>query len=272
LITAPFTYKRAASVDEALGLAAEGGEDAKFLAGGHSLLPLMKLRLAVPEILIDIGRLGELTYIRDEGSYLSIGALTSHNEVARSGLLADELPLLAHSAGQVGDPQVRHRGTVGGSLAHADPAADLPAVILALGATLVARGPSGTREIPAAEFFRDLFETALQPGELLAEIRIPKPVSRGWSFQKFSKRGIDWAIVGVAVQGDNVALFNMGSTPLRAAAVEQALAAGSGSREAAANAAVQTSAPDDLNGSRTYREHLARVLVGRALEESRSRS
>jgi carbon-monoxide dehydrogenase medium subunit len=272
LITAPFTYKRAASVDAALGLAAEGGEDAKYLAGGHSLLPLMKLRLAVPEILIDIGRLGELRYIRDEGSYISVGALTSHNEVARSGLLADELPLLAHSAGQIGDPQVRHRGTIGGSLAHADPAADLPAVILALEATLVARGPSGRREIPAAEFFRDLFETALQPGELLAEIRIPKPGSRNWSYQKFSKRGIDWAIVGVAVQGDCVALVNMGTTPLRAAAVEQALAAGSPAPEAAAYAAEQTSAPDDLNGSRTYREHLARVLVGRALEESQSRS
>ena len=272
MITAPFTYKRAASVDEALNLAAENGEEAKYLAGGHSLLPLMKLRLAVPEILIDIGRLGELSYIRDAGDHIAVGALTSHNDVARSGLLASELPLLAHSAGQVGDPQVRHRGTIGGSLAHADPAADLPAVILALGATLVTRGPSGSRDIPAAEFFRDLFETALQPGELLAEIKIPKPLGRGWSFQKFSKRGIDWAIVGVAVQGTSVALINMGSTPLRAAAVEQALGAGFGSREAAAHAAEQTNAPDDLNGSRTYREHLARVLVGRALEESRSRS
>ncbi len=272
MITAPFTYQRAASVDDALGLAADGGEDAKFLAGGHSLLPLMKLRLAVPEILIDIGRLGDLSYIRDEGSHISVGALTSHSDVARSGLLASELPLLAHSAGQIGDPQVRHRGTIGGSLAHADPAADLPAVILALGATLVARGPSGNREIAAAEFFLDLFETALQPGELLIEIRIPKPDNRGWSFQKFSKRGIDWAIVGVAVQGESVALVNMGSTPLRAAAVEQALAVGSGSREAAAYAAEQTRAPEDLNGSRHYREHLARILVGRALEESRSRS
>jgi carbon-monoxide dehydrogenase medium subunit len=272
LITAPFTYQRAASVDEALGLAAEGGEDAKFLAGGHSLLPLMKLRLAVPEILIDIGRLTELSYIRDEGGHIAVGALTSHSDVARSALLASELPLLAHSAGQVGDPQVRHRGTIGGSLAHADPAADLPAVILALGATLVARGPAGSREIPAGEFFRDLFETALQPGELLAEIRIPKPGSRGWSFQKFSKRGIDWAIVGVAVQGQSVALINMGSTPLRATAVEQALAAGSAAGEAAGSAAERTNAPNDLNGSRGYREHLARVLVGRALVESRSRS
>jgi carbon-monoxide dehydrogenase medium subunit len=272
LIPAPFTYKRAASAEEAITLAAEGGEDAKFLAGGHSLLPLMKLRLAVPEILIDIGRIRDLSYIRDHGSHVAVGALTSHDEIARSGLLADELPLLAHAAGQVGDPQVRHRGTIGGSLAHADPAADLPAVILALGATLVAQGPSGIREIPAGEFFRDLFESALQPGELLTEIRIPKPHAHGWSFQKFSKRGIDWAIVGVAVQGYAVALVNMGQTPLRAVAVERALAAGAEPREAAAQAAEGSSPPDDLNGGRPYREHLARVLVARALDESRSRS
>jgi aerobic carbon-monoxide dehydrogenase medium subunit len=271
LIPAPFTYKRAWSVDEALDLAASGGEEAKFLAGGHSLLPLMKLRLAVPEILIDIGRLRELRYIRDDGSHIAVGALTSHDEIARSDLLARELPLLAHAAAQVGDPQVRHRGTIGGSLAHADPAADLPAVILALDATLVARGPSGSREIGAGVFFRDLFETALLPGELLTEIRIPRPQAAGWSFQKFTKRAIDWAIVGVAVQGDSVALVNMGQTPLRASAVERALAAGDGPRDAAARAAEGTSAPEDLNGDRGYREHLARVLVARALQESRSR-
>jgi aerobic carbon-monoxide dehydrogenase medium subunit len=270
LIPAPFTYRRAASVDEALELAAEGGEEAKFLAGGHSLLPLMKLRLAVPESLIDIGRLRELSYIREQDGHIAVGALTSHDTVARSDLLAAEVPLLAHAAGQVGDPQVRHRGTIGGSLAHADPAADLPAVILALGATLVARGPSGRREIPAAGFFLDLFETALQPGELLTEIRIPKPQVTGWSFQKFSKRGIDWAIVGVAVQGVSVALVNMGSTPLRASAVERAIAAGSDLRDAAAHAAEGTNPPDDLNGGRAYREHLARVLVARGLEEARS--
>jgi len=272
LIPATFTYKRAASVDEALGLAAADGEDAKFLAGGHSLLPLMKLRLAVPETLIDIGRIRELSYVRDEGTHIAVGALTSHDEVARSGLLASELPLLAHAASQVGDPQVRHRGTIGGSLAHADPAADLPAVILGLGASLVARGPSGSREIAASDFFRDLFETALQPGELLTEIRFPKPQSGGWSFQKFTKRGIDWAIVGVAVQGDSVALVNMGSTPLRASSVEQALAAGAAPRDAAAHASDGTNPPEDFNGGREYRQHLARVLVGRALEEARSRS
>jgi len=272
LIPAPFTYKRASSVDEALQLAAQGGDDAKFLAGGHSLLPLMKLRLAVPEILVDIGRLGELRYIRDDGSHIAVGALTSHDEMARSGLLGSELPLLAHAAGQVGDPQVRHRGTIGGSLAHADPAADLPAVILALDATLVASGPSGSREIAAGEFFRGLFESALRPGELLTEIRIRRPQAAGWSFQKFTKRAIDWAIVGVAVQGDSVALVNMGQTPLRASAVERAMASGAGPRDAAAHAAEGSSPPDDISAGRGYREHLARVLVARALEESRSRA
>jgi aerobic carbon-monoxide dehydrogenase medium subunit len=272
LIPAPFTYKRASSVDEAVDLAAQDGDDAKFLAGGHSLLPLMKLRLAVPEVLIDIGRLGELSYVRDDDGQILVGALTSHDELARSSLLASELPLLAHAAAQVGDPQVRHRGTIGGSLVHADPAADLPAVVLALDATLVARGPSGHREIAAGAFFQSLFETALQPGELLTEIRIPKPGNRGWAFQKFTKRAIDWAIVGVAVQGGRVALVNMGQTPVRASGVEQALAAGAGPRDAAAHAAEGTSPPTDINADGGYREHLARVLVGRALEESATRA
>jgi aerobic carbon-monoxide dehydrogenase medium subunit len=273
LIPAPFTYKRAFSVDEALDLAVQDGDDAKFLAGGHSLLPLMKLRLAVPEVLIDIGRLRELRYVREQDGHIAVGALTSYDELARSGLLLSELPLLAHAAGQVGDPQVRHRGTIGGSLVHADPAADLPAVALALDATLVARGPSGTREIAAGDFFQSLFETALEPGELLTEIRFPKPdAPASWAFQKFTKRAIDWAIVGVAVQDGNVALVNMGQTPLRASAVEQALAAGAGARDAAAHAAEGTSPSTDINGDGRYREHLARVLVGRALEESRSRA
>ena len=238
MIPAQFTYKRAFSVDEALDLAAQDGDDAKFLAGGHSLLPLMKLRLAVPEVLIDIGRLDELRYIREEDGHIAVGALTSHDELSRSGLLASELPLLAYAAAQVGDPQVRHRGTIGGSLAHSDPAADLPAVILALDATMVARGPSGSREIPAADFFQSLFETELEPGELLTEIRIPKPQTpRRWAFQKFTKRAIDYAIVGVAVQDGSVALVNMDQTPVRAIAVERALAEGAGPREAATHAA-----------------------------------
>ena len=268
---ATFTYQRANSVEEALDLAAQGGEDAKFMAGGHSLLPLMKLRLAVPETVVDIGRLRELSFISDGGDHIAIGALTTHDELSRSALLAEQLPLLAHAASQVGDPQVRHCGTIGGSLAHADPAADLPAVVLALDATLVARGPSGSREILASEFFSGLFETALQPGELLTEIRIAKPAAAGWAFQKFTKRAIDWAIVGVVVQGGNVALVNMGSTPLRAAGVEAALAGGASPSAAAAHAAEGTSPADDLNATRAYREHLARVLVGRALEEAAAR-
>jgi aerobic carbon-monoxide dehydrogenase medium subunit len=272
VIPAPFTYKRAATAEEALGLAAEAGEDAKYLAGGHSLMPLMKLRLAVPETIVDIGRLSDLSYIREADGHVAVGALTCHDDVARSNLLRTTVPLLASAAGQVGDPQVRHCGTIGGSLAHADPAADLPAVVLALDATLVIRSPEGSREVAAGDFFHGLFETSLQPGELLTEIRIPKPESAGWSFQKFTKRGIDWAIVGVAVQGSNVALANMGSTPIRATAVEQALGSGSGARDAAAHAADGTSAPSDLNGPRAYREHLARVLVARALEEAVARS
>lgn len=272
MIPTSFTYKRARSVDEAFELVAEGGDEARYLAGGQSLLPLMKLRLATPETLVDIGRLGGLSYIRDEGSHVAVGALTSHHVLATSELLARDLPLLAHAAGQVGDPQVRHCGTIGGSLAHADPAADLPAVVLAMDATLVAQGPAGPREIAAREFFLGLFETVLRPGELLTEIRLPRPQEAGWSFQKFTKRAIDWAIVGVAVQGGNVALVNMGQTPVRAGAVERALAAGSDPAEAAAHAADGTSPSDDINGSSGFRAHLARVLVRRAIEESRGRA
>jgi aerobic carbon-monoxide dehydrogenase medium subunit len=269
MIPATFTYRRAESADQALELVGEYGDDAKLLAGGHSLLPLMKLRLAVPEVLVDIGRVRELSYIKDGGDHIAIGALTRHHDLEHSDLLAREVPLLAHAAGQVGDPQVRHRGTIGGSLAHGDPASDLPGVVLALDATLVARGPSGSREVPASQFYQGLFETALEPDELLTEIRVPKPSAPGWSFQKFTKRAIDWAIVGVAVQGDAVALVNMGPTPLRATAVEQALAGGSSVSDAAERAAEGTEAPSDLNATPAYRQHLARVLVRRALEEAR---
>ncbi|MGH3392876.1 MAG: FAD binding domain-containing protein [Actinomadura sp.] len=270
MIPATFTYRRAGSADEALALAGEYGDDAKFIAGGHSLLPLMKLRLAVPEVLVDIGRIRELSYVRDEGGHIAIGALTRHHDLGGSDVLTQAVPLLAHVAGQVGDPQVRHRGTIGGSVVHGDPASDLPAALLALDATLVANGPSGSREIPVTEFFTGLFETALEADELLTEIRVPKPAAAGWSFQKFTKRAIDWAIVGVAVQGDSVALINMGATPLRATAVEQALAAGTDVVEAAQHAAEGTEASSDINGTTAYREHLSRVLVRRALQESRA--
>jgi carbon-monoxide dehydrogenase medium subunit len=232
----------------------------------------MKLRLAAPEVIIDLGGLRDLSYVTDQGSYIAIGALTRHHDVEHASVLARELPLLAHAAGQVGDPQIRHRGTIGGSVAHADPASDLPAVLLALDATLVARGADGAREIPIGEFFRGLFETSLEPGELLTEIRVPKPAATGWSFQNFTQRAIDWAIVGVAVQGRSVALVNMGGTPLRAAAVEAALAGGAPPADAAAHAAEGTSAASDIRASREYREHLARVLVSRALTEAGTRA
>ena len=265
-------------MDEALGLAAEHGEDAKYLAGGQSLLPLMKLRFAAPAVLIDLGRVTELSYLRDEGTYVAVGALTRHHDVASSELLLTDVPLLAHTAEAVGDPQIRHRGTIGGSVAHADAAADLPATLLALDATFVVRGGSGTRSVPAAEFFEGIFETALEPGELLTEIQVPKPASpAAWSFQKFNKRAIDFAMVGVAVQGAGsqntaVALINMGSTPLRATAVESALAAGASIADAAALAAEGTNAGSDIHASKAYREHLARVLVRRALEEATARA
>jgi len=278
VIPPAFTYVRATSVDEALGLAAEHGEDAKFLAGGQSLLPLMKLRFASPTVLIDLGRVSDLSYVRDEGTYVAIGAMTRHHDVATAALLLSDVPLLAHTAQAVGDPQIRHRGTIGGSVAHADAAADLPATLLALDATFVVRGANGERSVPAAEFFKSIFETALEPGELLTEIQVPKPANpAAWSFQKFTKRAIDFAIVGVAVQaspgqGTSVALVNMGSTPLRAAAVESALASGASAADAAAHAADGTSAGSDIHASKAYREHLARVLVRRALEEAAARS
>jgi len=196
MIPAKFDYRRADSADEAIALLDEYGDDAKLLAGGHSLLPLMKLRLASPAVLIDIGRLRELSYVRDAGDHIAIGALTRHRDVETSVLLRAEVPLLAHAASQVGDPQVRHRGTIGGSIAHGDPASDLPAVVLALGGTLVARGSAGAggeRTIPATEFFRGFLECELSPTELLTEIRVPKVGKAGWSFQKFNRRAQDWA-------------------------------------------------------------------------------
>lgn len=274
MIPAPFEYHRPGSVEEALALLGEHGEDAKLLAGGHSLLPLMKLRLAAPSALIDIGRLGDLSYIREDGDRIAIGALTRHTEVEHSELLRTDVPLLAHAASQVGDPQVRHRGTIGGSIAHGDPASDLPAVVLALGATLTAVGPGGSRQIAATDFFEGFLETALAPDEILTEISVPKHTGAGWSYQKFNRRAQDWAIVGVAAVHNGstgVALVNMASTPVRASAVEEAVARGAGAAEAAAHAADGLEPPADLNASTDYRRHLAQVLVRRALEEAGAR-
>jgi carbon-monoxide dehydrogenase medium subunit len=271
MIPAKFDYQRASSAEEAIALLGQYGDDAKLLAGGHSLLPLMKLRLASPSVLVDIGRLQELSYIRDAGDHIAIGALTRHRDIEISELLTAEVPLLARAASFVGDPQVRHRGTIGGSLSHGDPASDLPAVALALGATIVARGPGGERSIAATEFFQGFLETALAPDELLTEIRVPKAAGAGWSFQKFNRRAQDWAIVGVAAIRNGttgVALVNMGSTPVRARAVEEALAAGASAAEAAQHASDGLDPPADLNASPEYRRHLATVLVRRALEEA----
>jgi carbon-monoxide dehydrogenase medium subunit len=272
MIPAAFDYVRADSAADAVQLLGAHGDDAKLLAGGHSLLPLMKLRLATPSVLIDVGGITELSYIRDAGDHLAIGALTRHHDLQRSDLLGQQAPLLRHAAGQVGDPQVRHRGTIGGSLAHGDPASDLPAVLLALQATLVARGPGGDREIAVDDFFTGFLETALRPDELLTEIRVPKAPGAGWSFQKFQRRAQDWAIVGVAcvrVNGSaGIGLVNMGATPVRARAAEQAVAGGGGPADAAAVADQGTEPTADLNASPEYRRHLARVLVRRALEEA----
>jgi carbon-monoxide dehydrogenase medium subunit len=271
MIPAKFDYQRAISADEAIALLEQHGDEAKLLAGGHSLLPLMKLRLASPAMLVDIGRLRELSYVRDAGDHIAIGALTRHRDLETSDVLLREVPLLARAASQVGDPQVRHRGTIGGSIAHGDPASDLPAVVLALGGTFVVRGGSGERTIPATEFFQGFLETALAPDDLLTEIRVPKVGGAGWSFQKFNRRAQDWAIVGVAAVRNGttgVALVNMGSTPIRATPVETALASGASATEAAAHAADGLDPPADLNASPEYRRHLATVLVRRALEEA----
>ena len=275
MIPAAFDYVRAESAEHAVALLGEHGDEAKLLAGGHSLLPMMKLRLAVPGVLVDLGRVADLSYVRDAGDHIAIGALTRHHDIETSELLHAELPLLAHTASHVGDPQVRHRGTIGGSLAHSDPASDLPAALLALDATLVATGPSGAREIPVADFFTGYFESALAEDEVLTEIRVPKLPGVGWSFQKFNRRAQDWAIVGVAaVHGDGhtgIGLINMASTPLRAAASEAALASGASPDDAAQQADEGTDPSADLNASEEYRRHLARVLVRRALAECATR-
>jgi carbon-monoxide dehydrogenase medium subunit len=276
VIPAEFDYAEATSVDEALGLLRDGGPDAEALAGGHSLLPMMKLRLATPSVLVDLGGIRELSYIRADGDQIAIGAMTRHNDIERSSTLRESCGLVAHVASLVGDPQVRHRGTIGGSVAHADPAGDLPSALLALDADMVVAGPSGQRTVPAGEFFTGLFETAVGDDELLTEIRVPSLDGRGWHYEKMHQRAIDWAIVGVvAVVGRSdgqiddarVGLTSMGTTPLRARAVEQALA-GQGTDaidEAARVAADGTDPPSDASASSEFRAHLARVLTSRAL-------
>ncbi len=279
MIPAKFEYTRPASVDEAVRALADGGEEAKVIAGGQSLLPLLRLRLSFPDLLVDVGGLGELRGVRDEGETLWIGALTTHDEMTRDALIGEHCGLLAEAAGTVADPAVRHRGTLGGSLAHADPAGDLPAVAVALDATMIARGPGGERTIGAGEFFLDYLTTALAPGEILTGVRVPK-LGPGWGYryEKFHRTAQAWAIVGVAavarrsdghVAEARIGLTNMGMVPVRARAAEAAAAGAEASREALRSAAERadegTQPPSDLHGAADYRRHLAHVLTARAL-------
>jgi aerobic carbon-monoxide dehydrogenase medium subunit len=265
VIPSRFEYVAAGSAAEAVDLLRQYGDDAKLLAGGHSLLPMMKVRLAAPSVLVDIGAIPALSYVRVEGGQLAIGAATTHQAVSTSPVVRAQAPLLAWSAGLVGDPQVRHRGTIGGSLAHADPAADLPMALSAVDGRVVVLGPSGQREIGADEFFQGYFETALAPDEIIVEVRMPVRPDQPWGYQKFTRRANDWAIVAVAVVDGRVGLVNMGSTALRASATEAALASGASIPDAAALADQDTDPPGDLAATPAYRRHLARVLTRRAL-------
>jgi aerobic carbon-monoxide dehydrogenase medium subunit len=279
VIPAKFDYIRPATLDEAIGALADGGEDAKVIAGGQSLMPLLRLRLAYPELLVDVGALDELRGVTDTGDSLLIGARTTHGDLVHDPLIAEHCGLLGEAAATVADPAVRHRGTLGGSLAHGDPAGDLPAVVLALGATLTARGPGGDRQIPAGEFFVDYLTTVLTPGEILTGISVPKlGPDWGYRYEKFHRTAQAWATVGVAavvrrsnglISEARIGLTNMGTVPVRASAAEAAAAGAEASRaaltEAAAHAAEGTQPPADLHGAPDYRRHLARVLTGRAL-------
>jgi carbon-monoxide dehydrogenase medium subunit len=279
MIPAKFDYVRPGSLDEAVRALADGGDDAKVIAGGQSLLPLLRLRLAYPELLVDLAGLAELRGVTDAGDSLLIGARTTHYQLIHDPLVAEHCGLLAQATGTVADPAIRHRGTTGGALAHADPAGDLPAVALALDVTLIAKGPGGDREIAAADFFVDYLTTSLEPDEILTGIRVPK-LGPGWGYryEKFHRTAQSWATVGVAalvrrsngsVAEARIGLTNMGLVPVRATAAESAAAGAQASRDAlraaAAQAAEGTEPPGDLHGAPDYRRHLARVLTERAL-------
>ncbi len=278
MIPAQFEYVAPTSVEEALAALVEGGEDAKVMAGGQSLLPILRMRLNVPSVLVDLGRIDSLRGIRDDGDAIVIGATTTHSEVYHDPLVREHAKVLCEAIEQLADPQIRHRGTFGGALAHADPAGDLGAPALALGARFTITGQSGSRAVEADDFFEDLFTTAIRDGELLTEIRIPKYTGWGGHYEKFVRVAHQWPIVAVAaavkvaggtIEEARVGLTNMGSTPLRARAVEQALAGQPATdeavRAAAASAAEGTQPPSDLNGDADYRRHLATVLTRRAV-------
>jgi carbon-monoxide dehydrogenase medium subunit len=278
MIPAAFDYKAPESLQDALDALGSDAEEIKVLAGGQSLIPVLRMRLAAPTLIVDLGRIPGLAGIDDDGDAISIGAMTTHAEVASNTLVKEHAGVLAKTAQTVADPQVRHRGTLGGSLVHADPAGDLPAPILALDAELVISGPGGERTVAAADFFQDLFATVVGEDEILTKIRIPKHTGWGAHYEKFTRVAQQWSIVAVAatvrVEGGTIAeakigLTNMGSTPLRARAVEQALVGQAATedvvRAAAAQAADGTNPPSDTNGDAAYRRHLAAVLTGRAV-------
>ncbi len=282
MIPLAFDYEVAESVDHAIELLGQHGDEAKLLAGGHSLLPIMKLRLAAPTILVDLGRLDDLNYVRDEGDHLAIGAMTRHCDMERDSTLGEHCGLIAYTASLVGDPQVRHRGTIGGSISHGDAASDLPSALLALDANFVVKGSGGERTVAAGDFFEDYLQTILSPDEVLTEIQVPKLEGAGWSYKKFNRRAQDWAVVGVAavVERSNgsigsarIGLTNMGSTPLRATSAENALSGADPSSvaEATSSADEGTSPSSDIAASDEYRRHLARVLSRRAVEEALDR-
>ena len=278
MIPSKFDYVKPSSVEDAVRALAEGGEDAKILAGGQSLLPVLRLRLAAPTLLVDLGGIAELRGIRDDGDRIAIGAMTPYYDIVRDDLVNEHVRLLAQATETVADNQVRHRGTLGGALAHADPAGDLGATALALDAEMVIAGSSGTRTVPAAEFFTDYFTTAIGESEILTEIRFPKYTGWGSHYEKFNRTAQAWSMVAIAaalrVEGGTiaearVALTNMGTTPIRATGVEQALVGQRPTADAVRSAAERvtegTSAPSDADAAADYREHLAKVLTGRAV-------
>lgn len=277
MIPTEVEYRAPASIEEAIGTLAEGGEDAKLLAGGHSLIPLMKLRLAAPALLVDLRKLGELRGVERSDGGWRIGALTTHSRLQGR----EELGVVGRATELIADQQVRNRGTIGGSLAHGDPASDLPAVLLAGEGEVSARGPGGERTIPAAELFEDFMTTSLEPDEVLTEVRMPSLEGFGWGYEKFNRRAEDWAMVGVcalvrasdgACEEARIGLTNMGPTPLRATATEEALRGQPLDAERIAAAAEQaaegTEPSGDANATPDYKRHLARVLTRRALAEA----
>jgi carbon-monoxide dehydrogenase medium subunit len=283
MIPVAFDYEVAESVDHAIELLGQYGDESKLLAGGHSLIPIMRLRLAAPTVLVDLGRLDDLRYVRDEGEYLAIGALTRHRELLFNDLIKEHCGIVGWTAGLLGDPSVQHRGTIGGTLAHGDSSGDMPSVIAALEGELVIKGPDGERTVKAADFFQDYMMTDLDEQEVVTEVRVPKlGPDTGWSYKKFSRRSQDWATVGVAavversngsIDSARIALTAMGATPIRASAVEQALAGASQDAvaEAAESADEGTSPASDDAASAEFRRHLARVWTRRAVEEALGR-